>query len=37
MGRRGNTDLVFSHYRKLVPKEDGKSFFEITTSTLKEK
>jgi integrase len=32
MGHRGNTDLVFSHYRKLVPKEDGKAFFEITPS-----
>ena len=36
MGHRGNTDLVFSHYRKLVPKEDGKSFFEITPSSVKE-
>jgi len=34
MGHRGNTDLVFSHYRKLVPKEDGKAFFEITPSLL---
>ncbi len=36
MGHRGNTDLVFSHYRKLVPKEDGKAFFEITPSSVKE-
>jgi integrase len=36
MGHRGNTDLVFSHYRKLVPKEDGKAFFEVTPSLLKE-
>jgi integrase len=36
MGHRGNTDLVFSHYRKLVPKEDGKAFFEITPSSVKQ-
>ena len=36
MGHRGNTDLVFSHYRKLVPKEDGKDFFDISPLTLKE-
>lgn len=37
MGHRGNTDLVFSHYRKLVAKEDGKEFFEVTpTSVNKE-
>jgi integrase len=33
MGHRGNTDLVFSHYRKLVPKEEGKAYFEITPAT----
>jgi integrase len=36
MGHRGNTDLVFSHYRKLVPKEDGKAFFDISPSSFKE-
>lgn len=34
MGHRGNTDLVFAHYRKLVPKEDGKAFFEITPDSV---
>jgi hypothetical protein len=29
MGHRGNTDLVFSHYRMLVPKEYGTALFEI--------
>lgn len=36
MGHRGNPDLVFAHYRKRVPKEDGKAFFEITPSSVKE-
>jgi len=36
MGHRGNTDLVFSHYRKLVPKEEGKAFFEVTPASAKE-
>lgn len=34
MGHRGNADLVFSHYRKLVSREDGKSYFEIAPTSV---
>ena len=33
MGHRGNTDLVFQHYRKLVTKEEGLKYREIKPGT----
>lgn len=29
MGHRGNTDLVYMHYRKLVPQSEGLAFWQI--------
>lgn len=29
MGHRGNTDLVYQHYRKLVTREEGLKLWQI--------
>ena len=29
MGHRGNSDLVYQHYRKLVKKSDAERFWQI--------